>query len=206
MSDLTWPSTLVPSASEWRLISNTAAFSSPLTGVTSTLGRGGDRWACTLTFGALVGDDRAVMNAFLAKLRGQTNRVVLPDHAFYRRGAQAANILVKGGSQTGSSVACDGASNTLTNAVRAGDFVTIENALYMVTDDVSSNGSGELTLTISPPLRSAPADNATVNLLTPTGKFLLTDSTVGWSNRGRGGPTATRIVSSYTLELVEDIA
>ena len=200
MTDFTWPAALVPSSSEWRLISNTAAFTSPLTGVTRTVARGGDRWACTLVFNALLGSDRKAMQAFLVRLRGQAHRVVLPDHAFSRSGNLAGTPLVKGANQTGVTLLIDGVTNDTT--VQPGDFFTVNSELKMVVLS-STAASGEITVTFSPPLRSSPADNAAVNFTTPTGKFLLADNTVGWSNTPAGWP---RIVSSFNLEFVEDIA
>ncbi len=94
MTDFIWPSSLVPSSSEWRLVSNTAAFTSPLSGTTRTLARGGDRWACTLTFNNLRDSQRAILQAFLAQLRGQANRVYLRDHAYKRRGSFATSELL----------------------------------------------------------------------------------------------------------------
>lgn len=202
MTDYTWPSSLIPSATQWRLIANTAAFVSPLNGATRTLARGGDRWGCTLTFNALIGDDRATMLAFLTRLRGQAHRVVVGDHSYTRRGALTANFLVKGAGQTGVSLACDGAATTVTNAMRAGDWITLEGYLYMIVADVSSNGSGELTLTLNRPLVQSPANDATVNITAPTGRFLLVDNTVSWSNTPGGWP---RIFSAFQVDLIEDL-
>lgn len=203
MADYTWPSSIVPSSSTWRSLANTASFISPLSGTVRTLSRGGDRWAATLTFNALLGDDRATLQAFLTRLRGQAHRVVLPDHSYKRRGALTANFLIKGASQTGVTVTCDGATAGVTNGLRAGDYVTIDSALYMIVLDTSSDGSGNITLTLHRPLLASPADNAAVNILTPTSRFLLADNTVGWSNTPAGWP---RIVSSFSLEFIEDIA
>jgi hypothetical protein len=94
VTDYIWPSALVPSSSEWRLVANTAAFTSPLSGTTRTLARGGDRWACTLTFNNLRDSQRAILQAFLAQLRGQANRVYLRDHAYRRRGSFATSELL----------------------------------------------------------------------------------------------------------------
>lgn len=203
MTTYTWPSAIIPSSSEWRFLSNTASFVSPLSGTTRTLSRGGDRWACTLVFNALTGANRADLQAFLARLRGQAHRVTLPDHSYYKRGALTANILVNGGSQSGVSLVCDGASAGITNAMRAGDYVTVGGYPYMVVADANSDGSGNITLTLNRPLLATPADNATVNLTAPTGTFLLAGNTVGWSNTPAGWP---RIVSGFSLEFIEDIA
>lgn len=201
MSDYTWPSTVIPSSSEWRLIANTAAFVSPLTGTVRTLARGGDRWACTLVCANLNGERRAVLQAFLARLRGQAHRVVLPDHAYLRRGTQSADVLVMGASQTGVSLIVDAGTSAAT--LLAGDMVAVAGSgLHMVVADATFNGSGQATLSISPPLRASPADNATVSVASPTGKFILVNNTIGWSNNPGGKSGA---ISSMTVELVEDI-
>jgi hypothetical protein len=201
MTDYTWPSTIIPTSSEWRFISNTAAFSSSLSGVTRTLSRGGDRWACTIVCANLYGAQRAVLQAFIARLRGQVHRVVLPDHAYTRRGTQSANVLVKGAAQTGQSLIVDGGSANTT--LLAGDMFSLSTGLHMIVTNATFSAGGEATLAFVPPLRSAPADNATVTVVAPTGRFILADNAVGWSNAGGGKLGA---LSTFTLDLVEDIA
>lgn len=202
MTDYAWPSDIIPSSSAWRLIANTAAFVSPLSGTTRTLARGGDRWAASLQFNNLTADRRARLQAFLARLRGQAHRVVLPDHSYRKRGALAANFLVNGGSQAGTSLVCDGATPSITGALMEGDLITVASYLYMIVADVDSSAGGALTLTITPPLRTSPADNATVAIVSPTARMMLADQTIGWSNQpgGRGGA-----ISSMSVELVEDL-
>ena len=94
MTDYVWPTDLIPNASEWRLVANTAAFASPLSGSTRTLARGGDRWACSMQFNALTGAERARLQGFLARLRGQANRAWLWDHAYRRRGTFPTSELL----------------------------------------------------------------------------------------------------------------
>jgi hypothetical protein len=195
VTDYTWPADIIPSSSEWRYIANTAAFISPITGATRTIYRGGDRWGCTLTLSNLTGAKRATLTAFIARLRGQLHRVVLPNHAFQRRGTQSANVSVKGANQSGESVLVDGGTNGAT--LLAGDMVSVGSNLHMIVADATFNGSGEATLSIVPPLRVSPADNAVV-AVTGTGRFMLTENTFGWSNVPGG-------FSSMTLDFVEDI-
>lgn len=94
MTDYVWPADIAPSASEWRLVANTAAFSSPLSGSTRTLARGGDRWACSLQFSNLTDSKRARLQAFLARLRGQANRCWLWDHSYRKRGTFPSGELL----------------------------------------------------------------------------------------------------------------
>jgi len=200
MSDYTWPTEVIPSSTEWRLISNTAAFVSPLSGTVRTLSRGGDRWACSVTCANLTGEKRSILQAFLARLRGQTHRVIFKDHSYNKRGTMAINVAVQGASQTGSSLNVDG--GTPGGTLKAGDWIALGYNMHMVTTDVQFDGGGTATLTISPPLRSSPADSSTVNVLAPTGRFLLVDNTVSWSNNPRGFGEA---MSTFTVELVEDL-
>lgn len=201
MTDYTWPSTVIPTSSEWQLVANTAAFVSPLSGTTRTLARGGSRWACSLSCRNLRAEKRATLLAFLTRLEGQRHRVVLPDHAFVKRGTLAVNPLVKGGGQTGNSLAVDGA--TAAKTLLAGDWISVGGLLYMVADTATVDGAGEASIPITPRLRSAPGDNATVTVVSPTGRFLLSGNTLSWSNAagGRAG-----VLSTVVVDLVEDIA
>jgi len=168
-----------------------------MSGTTRTVSRGGDRWACSVTTPPLKGANRQTMRAFLANLRGQASRVVLSDHSYVRRGTQAANVLVMGAAETGSTLHVDAA--TVSATLLTGDLFTLGGYLYMVTADATANGSGQMTLSIVPPLRSTPADNAAVTITTPTARFLLTGNSVGWNNVPGG-------ISSFACEFVEDIA
>lgn len=196
MTDLTWPSAVIPASSAWSLVSNTVTFTSPLSGTVQTLARGGDRWACTVTTPPLNGATRAVMRAFAASLRGNANRVVMPDHSHTRRGTQSAAVAVNGASQVGSSLVVDGGTASAT--LLAGDYIGVDGYLHMLTADATFNGSGQATLSIVPPLRRSPADNATVTVTNPTARFLLTGNTTGWSNQPGG-------ISTLTFEFVEDL-
>jgi hypothetical protein len=198
VTDYAWPSAVIPASSGFELLDNSGAFPSPLSGTLRTIGRGGDRWAITLEIPPLTRDNGAVFSAFVSRLRGKVHRALVPDHAYVRRGALTANFLVKGGSQTGSSLVCDGATASVTSAMRAGDWITVENYLYKVLDDVNTNGSGELTLSISPPLHKPPADNATVNIMAPTCRMYL-EGVPGWTNQPGG------IMRPASLRFIEDI-
>jgi hypothetical protein len=107
--------------------------------------------------------------------------------------------LVNGASQTGSSLVTDGWTASAANRLKKGDVFTIAGVFavnpvsgdtlsdlqqFVVTADVSSNGSGDATIPFSPPIittgayktvSASPADNAAItvlgsaNTLTPQG-------------------------------------
>lgn len=94
MAELVWPSDIVPSSSEWRIIDSTAVFNSALSGVTRTVSRPGLRFACTLNFTALSGEHRSRVQAIMSALRGRTNRIWLADDSYTKRGSFAATELI----------------------------------------------------------------------------------------------------------------
>lgn len=105
-------------------------------------------------------------------------------------GAQGGTPLVNGGSQTGSTLACDGWSNSVTGVLKKGDIFTIANVFmvnpvtkavlpdlqqFVVTADANSNGSGQVAaLGIYPSIitsgatqtvNASPADNAAMTVV-----------------------------------------
>lgn len=185
MTTYAFPS-VVPTNTEIKLESNTGAFVSPYTGSTQTFDRGGERWLLTLNFESLVTDNRAVMQAFLARLNGQQHRFTIENHANPARGAFGGTPLVSGAAQTGSSIDIDGASTSVTNWIRAGDYFSVDGALKVCTVDADSSGGGLVTINFSPRIQVAPADNAPIITSNATGTFMLAENTVTWTNRPGG--------------------
>jgi len=187
-----------PSRSQIQLLSNTTRFVSPFTGFVQTLDRGGERWLMTLSFQNLTGDDRAVITAFGTRLNGSQHRFTLKNHGANNRGAFGGTPLVAGADQLGASINIDGATSSVTNWIRAGDFFAVNGELKQCVSDADSDGSGNVTIEFRPRLRSAPADNAAITTADATGTFLLADNAFQWTNSG--GP-----ISNLTLQALEDV-
>jgi hypothetical protein len=193
---------VTPTTQTWELITNTRTFQSPLTNAIQTQTRKGSYWKTTATFDNLQGADRAKMQAFLAKLDGQVHRIYFTDYGYNRSGNapsgdSVTNLLVKGAGQTGSSVDADGADLTNTDYFKAGDYVAFNNEFHIVTADCSTDGLGEITIPIAPPLRKSPDDDDPINFVTPLAVMIVT-STASWDTRpGR--------VSNFTIEAIEDV-
>lgn len=190
---------IVPTTSAISLAANTAKFISPLTGAIQTLDRGGELWIIDLLYRNLTGDNLAVMTAFLVRLNGQQHRFTLKNHAENNRGAFGGTPLVAGASQTGTSLNIDGCSNSITNWIRAGDWFGVNGELKNCVADENSTAGGLATLSFSPRLMTAPADNAAITTSAATGIFMLSASTVKWSNRPGG-------FSDLSFSALEDIA
>lgn len=84
--------------------------------------------------------------------------------------------LVNGAAQLGLQLVCDGMTAGVT-VLRPGDYFHVvangQKELKIVTETVTTNGSGQATIRFEPALRNAPADNATVEIFNPVTAFRL---------------------------------
>ncbi len=198
MATYNFPS-ITPTSQTFELITNSRQFQSPVSGAVQTLSRKGSFWKTRMTFSNLRGNDRAEMQAFIAKMDGQTHRMRLEDYGRVRYGAATSpqSVLVNGAGQTGSSINLDGATNSVTNFFKAGDYMSFNNELHMVTADASSNASGQIAVSIAPPIRKATTNDDAVQIFAPLGVFMMTN-TPRWS-------TESTYISSITIEAIEDV-
>ena len=101
------------------------------------------------------------------------------------RGVGGGSPLVKGASQTGNQLATDGWPLSTSNVLRKFDWFQLRSGanarLYCVTEDASSDGSGDATLSIWPALRESPPDNEPLVITNPVGRWYLLDPTVRYS-------------------------
>lgn len=82
MTDYVLPPDLVANEIEWRIMDNTAVYSSPLSGAVKTYSRPGNRWAARLNFRALSDQKRRRLLSLLATLRGRSNRLWLTEPGY----------------------------------------------------------------------------------------------------------------------------
>jgi len=190
---------ITPTTQTFELVTNTSQFQSPITGAVQTLSRKGSHWKTRMTFRNLSGSDRAELQAFIAKMDGQAHRMRLEDYGRVRNGAATSpqSVLVDGAGQTGSSIDLDGASANVTNFFKAGDYMSFNNELHMVTADASSDGTGSLTVSIAPPIRKPTDNNDAVQIFSPVGVFMMINNP-RWN-------TESSYISSITIEAIEDV-
>jgi hypothetical protein len=92
--------------------------------------------------------------------------------------SRPAGITVKGASQTGNSLVVWGFGESLSNRLKAGDYIQLgsgsSSRLHMITQDTASDFTGKATLSLWPALRSSPADAAALTVSGAKGVFELT--------------------------------
>ena len=184
---------------QWRKLSNTQTFESPLTRGVQTLALPGARWACTAAWDNLQPADAAMLRAWLAKLQGTAGRFYLGNLGQPTpRGTALGTPLINGASQTGATLATDGWTAGAT--LLAGDFIGYNAGaeLRMVIADAIANGSGQMSVSLDEPIRVSPTTDTALVVAAPTCIMRLAGDEVGtdylWG------------YSNFTLEAVEAFA
>lgn len=103
-------------------------------------------------------------------------------------------------SQTGSEIWLKGLDEDTDGQLVAGDLLEIDGQLVQLTSDLDGDESGIGLATVSPRIRSAPADETAAVIYRPHGRFLLANVDNGWSSQ-----PGQNILSNFTLEFIEDI-
>lgn len=166
MATITYPSTPRPQSMSWRLVMPAQTNVSDWTGRRQTIASGRGWWESQVNFPPIVGTTNVnAWRAFIAKSRGKANEFQVPVDPTAQSSA-TATPMVNGAGQTGRTLSTDGWP-TSTTVLQAGQFVTINNQLLQLTENVTSNGSGVATLTFEPPVRVAPSDNAAIEFKNP---------------------------------------
>jgi hypothetical protein len=189
---ITYPRSL-PSAmkfqqANFRTNSVVAVAKSPFTGKEKAVAHQGQFWSANLSMSPIERADAGAVTAWFTSLNGREKTFLLGDPAAATAQGSASSApgtpVVNGASQTGSALICDGAPNDATNYLKEGDYVQLgsgsSSRLYMVLEDVTSDGSGNFTLNLWPNLRSSPANDDTLVVASTVGVFRLQDNISQW--------------------------
>lgn len=171
---------------EIRAVNAVAYVRSPFTFAGQAFAYSGQMWTADVTLKPMKRADAEQWNAWLFSLRGQLGTFLMGDPmGATARGVATGTPLVNGGSQTGGSLVIDGATNSTTGWLLAGDYIQLGSGssarLHKVLADANSDGSGNVTLDIWPHIRVAPADNDTVTVSNAKGLFRLSSNEQGFS-------------------------
>lgn len=189
---------------QWEFITNSQTFGSPLAASEQQAELPGARFAATLNYRNLSPEKQRPLMSLLAKLRGTAGRVYMPVAPVYpRQGAGGGSPLVNGAGQTGRTLVIDGAPSSVTGWLKDGDYFHFDSGglreLKLVTADVDTDGSGNATITFEPPTRTAPADNAAVEIDNPSALMrLVDDKQVSFMNKiSRVSDASASFVESF---------
>lgn len=144
----------------------------------------------------------------LDQLSDLTNVVALspPHYEAPSTGYAGPSPVVEGGSQLGLTLNCDGVTPSVA-ILSAGDYFSFDvtsplgstnRQLNRVTVAATADGTGDVDFTLMLPIRQAPADNAAVNITTPSAFFRLAAPLSTVDLRGRK-------MSTFVVDLEERI-
>lgn len=160
--------------------------------------RGGQRWGFALQYRSL---SRALLSeliGFAIAQRGQYSTFSFtPAVLGYPQSTVSGTPLVNGAHVSGRSIVTDGWANSVT-AMKAGEFVKFGGhaKVYMLTADVTSDGSGNATLAIEPALMSSLANNEAITVT-------AVPFTVAFVQDTHDVSVAPKPVFDWSCELVE---
>ena len=160
----------------------------------------GQRFRLRLRFPVMTRTEFAPINAFIMKQRSQMESFqYVPPTIDDALGVASGVISVNGAISAGATTcSIDGMANSTSGVFKAGDYFrfTGQNKVYMVMADVSSNGSGQGTLTFEPPLRANVSDNAVLI-------YSNVDFTVGLTGDIQEFNISTENYFQYEVDLIE---
>ncbi len=162
---LSLPDNFPVKSSHFGLQHNTSQFTSPLSRINQRVEYPGARWMGTYNLSTSKRDEAAAVQAMMIKLRGAANTFYGYDPtAMTPRGVGTGTPLVNGAGQTGTSLISNGWTPNVTGILLAGDYISVNNELKMLTQDADSDGTGSATLRFEPPFRYSPGDNASITV------------------------------------------
>tara|TARA_Y100000004_G_scaffold54130_2_gene60283 strand:- start:2296 stop:2922 length:627 start_codon:yes stop_codon:yes gene_type:complete len=184
---LTMPTTPNFSRSEWRLEKTVAMTQSPFTYASQTHEFTGAIWVAQVTLPPMSREQASEWQAFYMQLHGTHGTFLMGDpDAKSPLGNALSNISVNGAHSIGAyDIAMDGFNASVTNVFKKGDYVQFGSGstskLHMVVANTSSNASGEATVAIEPPLKTALADDAVVLYTNAKAVMRMDNNDLGWN-------------------------
>lgn len=173
--------------SRFYLSNRVQVFESALSGQMQTKILGGSYWKAEYTLPAMARADWQKWVAFFDSLNGMSGTfyALCPDCKTSLGISTGSTPLINGASQIGTSVVTDGWSNS-TLVLKAGDFISFNGELKRVTEDLTSDGSGNGTINFVPKIRTSPSDNATITVSSCSVPMRLTVNNINFRTNPNG--------------------
>jgi hypothetical protein len=135
-------------------------------------------WMGQVSFPPMTRYNSDAWRSFILEARGGVNAFMLGDpKAKSPKGCALGSPVLTTSGQTGYSITTTGWQVNTVGLLYFGDYIQIGNRLYSVTDTVTSDGSGNATLTLWPNLRDQPPASTAIITRKCKGLFRLATST-----------------------------
>jgi hypothetical protein len=172
--------------SEWNIIRTVSHTQSPFTYAQQVAKFTGSVWQTTVTLPPMNRADAGAWQSFLMQLNGRFGTFLLGDpDGKTIQGSATTVISVNGDHAIGAfDVVVDGCTASSTE-FKKGDYVQFgsgaSSKLHMIVADITSDGSGNATLQIEPPLKTALTDDDAVTYSNTKAVMRMDANDLGWS-------------------------
>lgn len=155
-----------------------ARSTSPFTFAQQIQEHDGQLLTAEITTRIMSGEQASDWKGFIAALKCGVGTVLIGETSYKGPYGNAGGTpKVNGGATLGATtIATKGWTTSTTNILKRGDWIQIDQRLYMITQNVNSDGSGNATLDILPRLRQAHTNDTTIVTENPKGLFRLNSS------------------------------
>lgn len=129
--------------------------------------RGGHRWQIDVNFPTMLREDFMPIYAFCISQRGQFESFLyVPPIVGTRQVTTGGDGVVNGAHSAGDNTIVTDGWDVSETCLKAGDFLKFSghSKVYMITSDLTSDASGNATMTIEPPLMADLADDETITV------------------------------------------
>ena len=199
MAIVAYPALAIPDQATITLEANTTVFTSDLNSSVQTAELSGARWRMNLSYSNRIGSTARALRGFLAALNGMANRFYMVPPDLNQVGTATNAGTVNGAGQSGISLATTGWAVNQPLLLAAGDYIEVGGELKIVTQDVSSSGSGNATINFAPALRNTPANAQPIEVLAPRALMMLDN------NRDASWQVSAPVIYSMSISCVEDV-
>jgi hypothetical protein len=186
------------------------AATSDASGTTQVRLFGPPRWAMTLVCPpALAVADAATWEVMLLQLRGRINHLAAYDPARPApRGTMRGTMTLSGSHTAGAtSVVVTAGAGQASTTLLSGDWLQIGSGLtgqlVKVVADATANGSGVITLTTEPPLRTGYAGATAVTWDKARGHYKNTSDESRWQYLNGQGRGMVQALAGFSIDLLE---
>ncbi len=188
-----------PDSANFGLSYNVQLFQSELTNDVNQRALAGDRWIASLVFTNRVRANGATkLRTFLNRQRGGLNRFRMSPPDLDQQGTLAGTPVVNGAGQTGTTLIVSGFSPSQT-VLAEGDYFEVNGELKQLAADAVTDVGGNVTLDFEPPLRTASANAAPIEVVAPKATFMLTNPEAAVMQAN------APIIYAVTIEAMEDV-
>ncbi len=172
--------------SEWRIVRTVAVNISPFDYSSQSADYGGSMWTTTVELPPMKRDEAYAWQVFFVQLHGRAGTFLLgdPDSKTIRGGLNSV-INVNGVHSVGAySISVENATAS-TVIFKAGDYIQFGSGatqkLHMITADCTSNGSGQATVEIEPPLKTALANDSSIAYANTKAVMRMDNNELSWT-------------------------